>query len=313
MRAGSGEGPGVLYQGDAVASPSGMVMAPDGSFVVVHNVFGQVTVVSLTGAPPRQLAGFSDMIRSTVVGPDSRLVAAGSGAYLGEEALVRIWDLHSDEVRIVDAGDGVEISDLVFSETGDLWVRSGSSWRRWILAGEEARMADEVDLSESPSSSGQWCSCDPEAGTIVFWRDDRLWREDFRTKVVEELDSCPGPVTWCGLTDDGEIVVTGSGRGGFRVGRLGETKYHLLLGRAGGGVAVSPDYRWIASGGPDSTIVLWPMPDLATQPLETLPRSELIQSLEGRTNLRVVQDEASPSGWKLEVEPLPGWQAVPAW
>jgi hypothetical protein len=31
------------------------------------------------------------------------------------------------------------------------------------------------------------------------------------------------------------------------------------------------------------------------------------------TNLRVVPDPASSTGWKLEVGPFPGWAKSPAW
>jgi len=57
------------------------------------------------------------------------------------------------------------------------------------------------------------------------------------------------------------------------------------------------------SGG---TIRLWPMPDLSKPPLHTLPRQELIAKLKSLTNLRVVRDEESPTGWKLTHDPFPG-------
>jgi hypothetical protein len=55
------------------------------------------------------------------------------------------------------------------------------------------------------------------------------------------------------------------------------------------------------------------MPDLSKPPLHTLPRSELIAKLKTLTNLRVVRDGESATGWKLEVGPFPGWETVPTW
>jgi len=55
------------------------------------------------------------------------------------------------------------------------------------------------------------------------------------------------------------------------------------------------------------------MPDLSKPPLHTLPHDELIAKLKTLTNLRVVRDEESATGWKLEVGPFPGWETVPTW
>ena len=55
------------------------------------------------------------------------------------------------------------------------------------------------------------------------------------------------------------------------------------------------------------------MPDLATPPLRTLPRAELLARLRSYTNLRTVHDPASDTRWKIEVGPFPGWGTVPSW
>ena len=40
---------------------------------------------------------------------------------------------------------------------------------------------------------------------------------------------------------------------------------------------------------------------------------ELIAKLKTLTNLRVVRDEESSTGWKLTHDPFPGWETVPEW
>jgi hypothetical protein len=55
------------------------------------------------------------------------------------------------------------------------------------------------------------------------------------------------------------------------------------------------------------------MPDLSQPPLHTLPRKELIAKLKTLTNLRVVRDQDSPTGWKLTHDSFPGWEMVPTW
>ena len=54
------------------------------------------------------------------------------------------------------------------------------------------------------------------------------------------------------------------------------------------------------------------MPNLSKPPLHTVPREELIAKLKTLTNLRVVRDPDSPTGWKLEVGPFPGRETVPS-
>jgi len=77
-------------------------------------------------------------------------------------------------------------------------------------------------------------------------------------------------------------------------------------------LAVSPDGRWIASAAGDE-IRLWPMPDLAKPPLHTLPLEELLARLHDLTNVRVVEDPTSPTGYEVEIGPFPGWEEVPTW
>mgnify|MGYP001827480420 FL=1 len=55
------------------------------------------------------------------------------------------------------------------------------------------------------------------------------------------------------------------------------------------------------------------MPDLSKPQLHTLPREELISKLKTLTNLRVVRDPDSATGWKLTHDPFPGWETVPTW
>ena len=50
-----------------------------------------------------------------------------------------------------------------------------------------------------------------------------------------------------------------------------------------------------------------------TTPLNTLPHDELMTKLKSLTNLRVVRDQDSATGWTLTHEPFPGWETVPVW
>jgi WD40 repeat protein len=111
----------------------------------------------------------------------------------------------------------------------------------------------------------------------------------------------------------GTIAVSGSSDGVVRVGPVTGDEPHLLYGHTLDvfSVAVSPDGKWIASASQDGTIRLWPMPE--GTPLHTLPYEELLARLRGLTNLRVVPDEASGTGYAVRVGPFPGWRTLPSW
>jgi len=120
------------------------------------------------------------------------------------------------------------------------------------------------------------------------------------------------------LDPSGAIVVTGDEQGAVRVGPADGGEPHVFLGPAEAvpwtmnPLAVSPDGRWIAWAAGDE-IRLWPMPDVTRPPLHTLPLDELLAKLHDLTNVRVVEDEASPSGYRIDIGPFPGWQTAPTW
>ena len=75
-------------------------------------------------------------------------------------------------------------------------------------------------------------------------------------------------------------------------------------------LAISPDGRWIASVA-GSELFLWPMPDLDRPPLHTVPLRPPARDARRLTNLRVVPDASSATGWGFAFEPFPGWEGVP--
>ncbi len=146
--------------------PWSPAMPPDGSFVAVGYQQGQVKILPLDGGPGRELSGFTDTVRAIAVGPEARLVAAGAGRFFAEEAIVRIWDLESGEVRIVDAGDGKVIDRLEFTRDGDLWVASGPMLRRWSLQAGNAPRSSRSTTSRARASSTTYCvTSTPTAGS----------------------------------------------------------------------------------------------------------------------------------------------------
>jgi WD40 repeat protein len=176
----------------------------------------------------------------------------------------------------------------------------GSIDGRWLVVGckgaEPATDAGSGRAKEAPQ---------PPYGLLVI---------DSSTGDWKKIDSHGSDIWSVTMSPSGDVIATGDSSGTVRVGRRDGSEPHLLVG--GGGrvdsLAFSPDGRWIASAS-GGEIRLWPMPDLSKPPLHTLPHDALLAKLASLTNVRVVEDPASATGYRLGIAPFPGWKDVPTW
>jgi WD40 repeat protein len=209
----------------------------------------------------------------------------------------RVWDVESFNQRLLTGTSkgvmawNVETGDHEILVEADVNTFVASEDGRHLLLTEEG----EAGFFQDP------------AGSPVFF--------DLDTGASTALATHGLHVGAVALDRMGAVAVTGDSDGNIRVGPATGGEPHLLLGHDGEilSLAIDPLGRWIASGGRDNTVRLWPMPDLSKPPLHTLPRDELIAKLKTLTNLRVVRDEESATGWTLTHDPFPGWETVPGW
>jgi WD40 repeat protein len=155
----------------------------------------------------------------------------------------------------------------------------------------------------------------------VDWFDSsqeaRLRHVDLETGQSRDITSHGDPPALVDVAIDpsDQWIVTGDRDGVVRVGSISGAEPHLLLGHKGliRSVEFSPDGQSIASAGDDGTVRLWPLPDMSKAPLHTLPHDELIAKLHSLTNVRIVEDSESATGWSIDYGPFPGWAEVPEW
>jgi WD40 repeat protein len=290
-------------------------------------------IVPLDGSPARKLPAFSNetAVFAADVSPSGRYVAWAFG-FAGGAKTLRLWDTENARLRLFDlpkaaraavAGrDGAlptgyedGVTTLGFTDETTLYTAGDGGLRRWNLetGSQELEWPASIgsDFGIAPSGNRR------SALSVEFDADRRC--SALRLHDLFARTSRPLPAFGCGvplaLDATGAVAAVGDGQGTMRVGRVGGGEPHLLAGHDGPieAVAISPDLRWVATTGQDNTLRLWPMPDLSSTPLHTLPRDALIAELHTLTNLRAVRDPTSSAGWKIDLAPFPGWKDVPAW
>ncbi len=302
-----------------------LAIDPTGKSVLTMGYGNDIFLISLTGGEPRQLSGTSSMgfVSAGGFSPSGRLVAIASGVAEGDPSL-RVWDLEKGESRVFDLPEVPDeplvegeqkylVGRLAFVDETTLYTCGGIGLHRWNI---ETGAREEI-VAGVPGDSiyGLVMLVSADRRRMVIVRSGQAALHDFRTGEVRRLWFPGGQTRWMSLGPEATIWAGTYEDGIIWVGRTDGDEVHLLAGHEGPvrHLAISPDCKWIASAGEDNTIRLWPMPDLSKPPLHTLPHGDLIAKLHSLTNLRVVRDEESSTGWKVDVGPFPGWAEVPEW
>jgi WD40 repeat protein len=239
------------------------------------------------------IAGYGDdsVDRLYVVNADTLQTTAGFEPLKG----IRGGAIFTNEGRILSAGaSGLYVSD---PETGRSERLLDGAFGRFSSSDDSRRLAAVEPVGGSFGAPGRAVVLDLETGVST-----RLTNHGDRLSAIA-------------MNAAGTVVVTGDRDGALRVGPASGEEPHMLLGHEGRiwSIDIDPLGRWIATGGEDTTVRIWPMPDLTKPPLHTLPHDELIAKLKSLTNLRVVRDDEDPTGWTLTHDPFPGWETVPSW
>jgi WD40 repeat protein len=304
-------------------SRGGFDIDPTGRLVAVGTQHGSVLVVPLAGGPPRELTGWDPSAKANAIqvafSPGGRFVAAVPHYGAAAEMVVRVWDLASGEGRVLGSVTG-SYAYLGFIDDQRLrWIGGSETGE----GGGERIFHLEDDRVEILSERG------PQA-SVIFSRDgsskltcklgedlkSRLVWTDLETGTSRLISSHGDGIATVALDPTDQWLLSGGLSDGLlQISPVSGGDPHLFYGHQGliRAQAVSPDGRWIASGGDDGTVRLWPMPNLSAPPFHAQPLDELLATLHSLTNLRVVEDPTSSTGWKVEVGPFPGWEKVPRW
>jgi len=298
---------------------------PTGQRLLLSGQRGQVLLVPIESGVPRKLEGFSasTSVFTNAFDRAGRQAAAAPYISAPHEKVIRIWDLDSGVVKVLGPLDGAAngwedgFNGLSFTPDGHLvscnriaglhlWnVEDGT--RRTLYKAQDGQ---KVCMAVAVSPDGRH--------VLHLSGADDYHADDVVSTDVEQGTSrvLPGLVGGLAIAIDstGTLMATGDSEGIVRVGPVTGTEQHLLLGHKGlvRALAISPDGKWIACGGDDRLVRLWPMPK--GRPFHTLPYDEILRRLRAITNVRVVAEAKSPTGYRLdESGPFPGWKTVPSW
>jgi WD40 repeat protein len=313
----------------------GLVFHPEGTHLLEGLIGGGAVLYSLRGGPPRTLTtGWEGALGNGTCGlafdASGRRVALAPfdmSPALSDPSLyvLRTWDLDTDVSRTFSVASLITrepwwgFGDIRFAPDGRLYTAGQDAVRRLTLPKDETGAVSAETLHTVGSS---FIDLSEDGRTLLVWSSaNRAFGGSFDEVRVFDLEAddshriiSHGQPRAADLDASGRILVTGDEEGVVRVGPVTGEEPHLLLGHTGPieSLAISADGRWIASVS-DDALHLWPVPDLSQPPLHTLPYEELMEKLDALTNLRVVRDPSSPTGWSEEIGPFPGWKEVPTW
>jgi WD40 repeat protein len=298
-----------------------LAVSPDGERFAVGDTSGKVWIGANDGLEPVLLGdrtNWGGNTCSATFSLDGRYLAFMTACAYPSSAVFRVWDFESNNEIATLHLPGEEFRfGSRFSNDGRLVTSSTAGIVAWdVTSGAHELIVEGRMLYFTASNDGRTILYTEEgegglgqgpAGSPILM--------DLETGVSTTLDAHGSKVWAMAIDRNGTVVATGDRDGIIRVGSITGEQPHLLLGHEGtiSHIAIDPLGRWIASAGDDDTVRLWPMPDLSRPLLHTLPRSELIAKLKTLTNLRVVRDPESATGWTLTHDPFPGWETVPTW
>jgi WD40 repeat protein len=307
----------LFAEGDSDVSE--MAVSPDSGLLLAGSVLGPAVVVPVDGSPSTEVGGFltTNAVAYSANGEFAAIVATKPDDF--EKTSLYVYEVGSWGEAVFDYPGDYGNTNPRFLRDGRILAVTESGLSR---LDPESRQRDVVYRTPTGGGISQF-AVNRDERRIALVELKRGTEGETGPAVVLDLDTATattleshGDEVWAiALDPTGTVIVTGDESGVVRVGPASGEEPHLLLGHEGRicSVAIDPLGRWIASGGEDGTVRLWPMPDLSKPPLHTLPHDELITKLKTLTNLRVVRDEESATGWTLTHDPFPGWETVPTW
>jgi WD40 repeat protein len=255
--------------------------------------------------------------------PDGHFLA-GLSELEGGRCDYRLWDVATGAVRILQQEPGDIFNKAVarFSTDGSLFMSgSGGVIKRWNPANGTVTIVARSSLPQvwnySSSRDGRYvlAAFNPKGFPTPTTRSE-LKLFDLHQNTVRTITTYGNNVMACVLDSTGESMAVLDVGGAIRVGRVGDEPHVVICPPGFNFFAMSPDWRWMAlttnpnNTSADTTVIIWPVPQ--GRPIQSLSHKEFLEYLQARTNLRVVADKATLSGYRVDKVPFNGWGKIRA-
>jgi len=286
-----------------------MAVSPDGRFLATGTPSGSVLVLSVSGSESRELGGFQGIVYAGAFDATGRRIAANGHVDGRRSEVIRVFDLETGEMQTFDPGDGHALVTVAFLPDGNLLASSFGGLRRI-----DTKTGSSELLIQQPGAA----FLAPDGRHVLLLRTENANFPVGTASVydLQERRSWPlathgDQVTLMAWDPSGGRVVTGSRDGIVRVGPVSGEEPHLLIGHRGPiwAVRVDPTGRLVASTSEDGTVRIWPMPE--GRPLHTLPLDVFLEKLRSLTNVRIVADATTSTGYRTTFLPFEGWERNP--
>jgi WD40 repeat protein len=223
----------------------------------------------------------------------------------GLKAIIRLWDMESGETRDLDCGHKGTMNGVGFLPENRLISTSDEGLRLWDLeSGEHEILSSRKHLWFEHHPSGRFLLCDTPLGAT-------LW--DLEERIERLLPVSNDDLASFAISPNAQFMVIGMVDGDVLYWPLDSDEPHLLIGHEEWvtSVKVSPDSNFIMAIAQDGMMRTWPVPK--GPPLHTRALDELLDILYAQTNMRVIVDEESPDGYRVEYEVFDCWDSPPNW
>ena len=317
---------GKIRSGTIWKPSSGMTQPIDidrsGKYLLVGTNGAQAFRISISDGKAVELKrGLPERIYDSVAFSPDGMSGAGVGIHgTAEQHGIEIWDFQSNSVRVIEQSKGKASFCVKYAPDGSLfsgdssgnlyqWNLKDDSYKVWkvgngIVTGI-AITNDGRYVAASSLTAKKWSDVPAATSEVVLY--------DLKNNTRTPILSYGNRVFRVAFDPKGTKLVTGDLDGAVRAGPISGETPHLLIGHQNhiGDIVVDPTGKWIASAEYNKGVVrLWPMPE--GKPLQTLSHQELMNRLRQLTNIRVIADMSSSTGYRTTMIPFAGWQEIPA-